>query len=126
LSSRSTGRENAALDGNDVSLSAAAATDEEFLTNLDDTVAPLFKLASVPLTDDNKTECPFHPDELPSLQFYADHYHCFGCGAHGDRLDWLTRGEGLSREEAIALICDWNGPVVPRRPQSEEDKMRGR
>ena len=103
-------------------LASLATDDAEFLANLDDTVAPLFELVSVPLTDDNKTECPFHPDDLPSLQVYADHYHCFGCDAHGDRIDWLTRGEGLSREEAVALIRDWDGPVTPRRPQSEEDK----
>jgi DNA polymerase family A/Toprim domain/CHC2 zinc finger len=113
----------ACLDADDAPLVSPAATnDEEFLADLDDTVAPLFELVSVPLTDDNKTECPFHPDELPSLQFYAEHYHCFGCDAHGDRIDWLTRGEGLSREEAIALIRDWDGPVTPRRPQSEEAK----
>jgi DNA polymerase I-like protein with 3'-5' exonuclease and polymerase domains len=28
--------------------------------------------------------CPFHDDSTPSLQIYSDHYHCFGCGAHGD------------------------------------------
>jgi DNA polymerase I-like protein with 3'-5' exonuclease and polymerase domains len=29
--------------------------------------------------------CPFHNDPKPSLQIYPDgHYHCYGCGAHGD------------------------------------------
>jgi hypothetical protein len=73
-------------DGDDAPVSSAAVTDdEEFLASLDDTVAPLFELVTVTLTDDNKTECPFHADELPSLQFYADHYHCYGCDAHGRR-----------------------------------------
>jgi DNA polymerase len=112
----------ACLDDDTPLASAAATDDEKFLAELDDTIAPLFDLVSVPLTDDNKTECPFHSDELPSLQFYADHYHCFGCDAHGDRIDWLTRGEGLSREEAIALIRDWDGPATPRHPLSEADK----
>jgi DNA polymerase I-like protein with 3'-5' exonuclease and polymerase domains len=32
-----------------------------------------------------KISCPFHHDPNPSLQLYPDgHYHCFGCGAHGD------------------------------------------
>ena len=59
-------------------------------------------------------------------KFYADHFHCFGCGEHGDRIDWLTRGEGLSREEAIALIRDWDGPATPRRPteRAEQDRAR--
>jgi DNA polymerase I-like protein with 3'-5' exonuclease and polymerase domains len=32
-----------------------------------------------------KRECPFHKDPTPSLHLYPDgHYHCYGCGAHGD------------------------------------------
>jgi len=28
--------------------------------------------------------CPFHPDRIPSMMLYEDnHYHCFGCQAHG-------------------------------------------
>ena len=96
----------------------------DVLTEFDDTVAPLFDLVSVPLTDDRKTQCPFHSEERPSLQFYADHFHCFGCGEHGDRIDWLTRGEGLSHEEAIALIWDWDGPVAPRQPTEESKTAR--
>jgi DNA polymerase I-like protein with 3'-5' exonuclease and polymerase domains len=33
---------------------------------------------------DGKILCPFHQEKTPSCQLYADgHYHCFGCGAHG-------------------------------------------
>jgi DNA polymerase len=74
-------------------------------------VTPLFELASVPQTTDHKTTCPFHEgDDTPSLQFYADHYHCFGCGAHGDAIDWLTNEEGMSRDEATAAIQDGDQP----------------
>ena len=79
-----------------------------------DALAPLFDLASGPLSADRKIQCPFHTDDLPSLQFYADHFHCFGCGEHGDRIDWLTRGEGMTHEEAIELIHNWNGPPATR------------
>ena len=59
-----------------------------------DDMPPLFDLVSVPLTADHKTSCPFHPaDDTPSLQFYADHFHCFGCGARGSRVDWLCRAK---------------------------------
>jgi hypothetical protein len=102
----------------------AAEDTEEVLANLDDTVAPLFELVSVPLGEGYTTKCPFHPDEEPSLKFYPDHYFCFGCGAHGDRLNWLTAGEGLSREEAIAAIRDWDGPAAPRRPLGQDKTAR--
>jgi DNA polymerase len=88
----------------------AKADDEDFIAELEDSVAPLFDLVSVPLTTDNKTSCPFHEgDDTPSLHFYADHFHCFACGEHGNRLDWLMRGEEMTRDEAIAAIKDWNG-----------------
>jgi hypothetical protein len=36
--------------------------------------------------------CPFHDDKTPSLHIYEDgHWHCFGCGAHGDVLDFVGR-----------------------------------
>jgi Toprim domain-containing protein/CHC2-type zinc finger protein/DNA polymerase family A len=86
-----------------------------FIAELSDGVAPLLDLVSVPLTANHKAACPFHDsDDTPSLQFYADHFHCFGCGEHGGRLDWLMRGEGMTREEAIAIIRDWEGPVLRR------------
>ena len=31
--------------------------------------------------------CPFHNDRHPSLYVADDHYHCFGCGEHGDVID---------------------------------------
>ena len=111
-------------DEDDKELPAHAEQDDaQLLPDLDDTDAPLFELVSVPLTESNTTQCPFHTDEEPSLKFYADHFHCFGCGEHGDRIDWLTRGEGLSREEAIALIKDWDGTARPRREPSEQSKI---
>ncbi|MGC8469484.1 MAG: CHC2 zinc finger domain-containing protein, partial [Acetobacteraceae bacterium] len=27
--------------------------------------------------------CPFHNEKTPSFYVYDDHFHCFGCGAHG-------------------------------------------
>ena len=94
---------------------------EDYLDNLSETDAPLYELISLPLTADNKTSCPFHEDPQPSCQLYADHYHCFGCGAHGDRIDWLTGVEGLSRGEAIAAIRDWDGPI--QRPAIEDNEQ---
>jgi hypothetical protein len=67
-----------------------------------------------------KIHCPFHADRTPSLQVYPDHYHCYGCGAHGDHLDWLTLAEGKTREEAIRTCENWNGPRAPPIGQGED------
>jgi hypothetical protein len=90
--------------------------DEDFVANLPDDYAPLTDLISVPLSSDNKVNCPFHVDEEPSCTIYPDHFHCYGCGEHGDRLDWLMRADGMTEAEAISHIKDWPGPStkVPR------------
>src|ERR1700733_13073665 len=45
--------------------------------------------------------CPFHNEKTPSFKVYQDHYHCFGCGAHGDVFDWLEKRQGLEFKDAI-------------------------
>ena len=71
---------------------------------------------------DGKLCCPFHDDHTPSLAIYDDHFHCFGCGAHGDQVDWLMMIEGMSRDEALALLERWDGTtlVSPRRVDDGE------
>jgi DNA polymerase len=85
--------------------------DDAFLDDLDPGSAPLRDFVTLPLTDDGKVSCPFHEDPKPSLQIYSDHWHCFGCNEHGDRIDWLTRVEGMPKAEAIAAIQDWVPPA---------------
>ena len=46
--------------------------------------SPLADLIGEPLVN-GKICCPFHDDTTPSLHIYPDHYHCFVCGAHGER-----------------------------------------
>ena len=94
--------------------------DEDFVANLADNVAPLTELVSLPLTPDNKVSCPFHDDVEPSCAIYPDHFHCFGCGERGSRLDWLMRVEGMTATEAVAFIKDWPGPQV-HTPQNGDD-----
>jgi DNA polymerase len=57
--------------------------------------------------------CPFHDDRTPSLHIYADHFHCFVCGAHGDQVDWLVQVEGMDRDKAVRVLETWDGPVTP-------------
>ncbi len=92
--------------------------DADFIAGLPDAIAPLYELVTLPLTADSKTSCPFHEDAEPSCAIFADHYHCFGCGAHGDRMQWLTLVEGMTEAEAVDCIKDW--PAAPA-PASTED-----
>ena len=79
----------------------------------------------MPLTADSKVACPFHEDPEPSCQIYPDHFHCFGCGEHGSRLDWLTRAEGMTVAEAVSTIKDWpSTPAsVPQNGGNDTEKL---
>lgn len=60
--------------------------------------------------------CPFHADRVPSLKLYGDHFHCFGCGAHGDVVDLTAGLLGCSKAEAARqLEVDFgSGSAHPR------------
>ncbi len=50
--------------------------------------------------------CPFHDDTTPSLSVDAvpDRFHCFGCGASGDVIDFVQRLHGISFLDAVAAL----------------------
>jgi hypothetical protein len=97
--------------------------EENFLASLGTTTAPLTDLVSLPMDLSHRVSCPFHADPNPSCMIYPDHFHCFGCGRRGDRLDWLMRVEGMTRTEALDALHDWSGPVTPELQRSVEDKL---
>jgi putative DNA primase/helicase len=49
--------------------------------------------------------CPFHRETTPSFKVYPRHYHCYGCGAHGDAIAFVRNIEGLSLAEAVARLA---------------------
>jgi DNA primase len=66
--------------------------------------------------------CPFHPDRRPSLAVYPDGWKCFGCGRHGDHVDWLMDHRGLEFPEAVQVLRSLVGvsalPTDPRTSTS--------
>ncbi len=50
--------------------------------------------------------CPFHREKTPSFQVHPGKkfYHCWGCGANGDAIKWLTERENLSFSEAMERL----------------------
>jgi DNA polymerase len=95
--------------------------DEDFVANLPDEIAPLFEMVSLQMTIDSKVCCPFHEEIEPSCLIYADHWHCFGCREHGNRIDWLVRVEGLTEAEAVGQIKDWPASALRRSPKGDAD-----
>lgn len=52
--------------------------------------------------------CPFHAENTPSFRVNDTKgvYHCFGCGASGDLIDYVQVSEGLSFKEAVAWLAN--------------------
>ena len=49
--------------------------------------------------------CPFHAEQTPSFRVYADnHFHCFGCAAHGDVIDYVMRTHACGFREALQTL----------------------
>jgi DNA polymerase len=110
------------VEPEDDPVAAERADERDYVVELSDHEAPLTDLVTLPLSGDNKVACPFHEDAVPSLQVYPDHYHCFSCGAHGGRLDWLVRIEGMTEAEAIAYVRDWPGPSAATPQNGHQDE----
>jgi len=54
--------------------------------------------------------CPFHEDKTPSMKLDR-RYYCFGCGATGDVIDFVSRLRGIgSKDAAILLAQDFGIP----------------
>ena len=73
--------------------------------------------------------CPFHDDKRPSLVVDErdDHFHCYGCRAHGDVISWVMRREGVGFTAACDLLA--GQPARPRpslgaAPASGADRTR--
>lgn len=51
--------------------------------------------------------CPFHDEKSPSfmVQKGDSHYHCFGCGAHGDAIQFLMTHQRLSFTDAVESLA---------------------
>jgi DNA primase len=52
--------------------------------------------------------CPFHEEKTPSFMLNKgdSHYHCFGCGAHGDAISFLMEYVKMSFVEALEFLAE--------------------
>lgn len=66
--------------------------------------------------------CPFHNEKTPSFSVSQEKqfYHCFGCGVHGNAIDFMMEFERLDFVEAIEELASFLGLDVPREQRSGE------
>ncbi|MDL1866228.1 DNA primase [Betaproteobacteria bacterium PRO4] len=59
--------------------------------------------------------CPFHNEKTPSFTVNSSKqfYHCFGCGRHGNAINFLMEHSGLSFIEAVESLSAHAGLQIP-------------
>lgn len=52
--------------------------------------------------------CPFHDEKTPSCMIYVneDKFHCFGCQASGDVIDFYQKTLDIEFDEALSRLCE--------------------
>ncbi len=57
--------------------------------------------------------CAFHQEKTPSMMVHRDHFHCFGCGEHGDLYDWIRERENLDFIRSVEYAAGWCNIALP-------------
>ena len=75
--------------------------------------------------------CPFHAEKTPSFMVSQTKqiFHCFGCGAGGDMVEFVKVYENISFPEAIGLLAKKAGVALPAAGRGDgssgrEEKIR--
>ncbi|KLN72929.1 hypothetical protein ABM90_03565 [Rhodococcus erythropolis] len=70
-----------------------------------------------------KALCPVHAERTPSFTINIDwgRFHCFGCGASGDAIDFLMQVDGLRFVESVSELANRAGLAVPQGSDSLAD-----
>src|SRR5262249_6950045 len=71
-----------------------------------------------------KALCPFHEEKTPSFIVHQgdSHYHCFGCGAHGDAISFLMSFLKLSFVDALENLAERFGVFLEKIDYAEVEK----
>ncbi|MBK5071644.1 DNA primase [Budviciaceae bacterium CWB-B4] len=59
--------------------------------------------------------CPFHNEKTPSFTVNGEKqfYHCFGCGAHGNAIDFLMNFDRLEFVESVEELATMHSLEIP-------------
>lgn len=76
-----------------------------------------------------KAPCPFHSERTPSFMVNQNKqkFNCYGCGAHGDVIDFIMLLHKLSFKDALVYLGMKNGkpiqidPAIARQKKIQKD-----
>ena len=71
--------------------------------------------------------CPFHDEKTPSFKVFPDnHFKCFGCGEHGDVIDFIQKYYGLSFPDALKHLGIETGELSEEAKEQIQERKRQR
>ena len=72
--------------------------------------------------------CPFHNEKTPSFTINTNKqfYHCFGCGASGDAVNFLMEYCGLSFPQVLNDLAKQHGLVIPNQDEQKSAELKKR
>lgn len=70
--------------------------------------------------------CPFHAEKTPSFHVHTGNklYHCYGCGAGGNLVQFVQATRGLNFVEALEFLADRVGITLERVAERPEESAR--
>lgn len=72
------------------------------------------ELYGIPVSRNGMAVCPFHNDKNPSMKLDR-RFHCFGCQADGDAVDFVSRLFELPSKDAAMKLADDLGIAYDNR-----------
>ena len=71
--------------------------------------------------------CPLHSEKTGSFTVFQDnHFKCFGCGAHGDTVDFVQRLHGIDFQAALRFLGIEKGTLSVEACQAIKERKQQR
>lgn len=69
--------------------------------------------------------CPFHAEKTPSFHVVPakEFFHCFGCGVHGDVIDFISKNKGIEPAQAVSLLTGDNPLKLSEEDRAERKRL---
>ena len=70
--------------------------------------------------------CPFHREKTPSFSVSPDKqiFHCFGCGAGGNVIHFISKIENVDFKESLEILAERAGITLPTIDNSFDSKKQ--
>ena len=80
-----------------------SVTDEMIKIAHEKSIQSILEKAGIPIKRDFAI-CPFHQEKSPSLHITNNVFHCFGCGAEGDAIEFVIKFYSFSFKESVKYL----------------------